>query len=274
MKGYMIFFQQVWRHKAQARLEEVDVTEETKPFEEYTGKWQAVQSWFRGTQSYGKSESEMLLERTSEAIRKITQVVQRMGERNQNFRSRREDYLYLSKWFSDLEEIEEAHLLFAAVFGVSHTRHYFIDENPTDDLYTDIWEFEPALHITRPMIRRYNEKTKAGAVIDRSDKRQEARDAFLKQKRLEQEWIEKYTDDQLIELDKIGKIEPKVRQIFLSWIGKAMGQKNQIIQSDFGVRVKVNVKKGRITLRSKDGNLNMPNVSFELLGAEGEKTSD
>lgn len=265
------FFDQVWKHKAQSRLEEVDVTQETKPFEDYTGKWQAIQSWFRGSSEYGKSESEMLLDRTSEAIRKITQVVQRMGERHQNFRSRREEYLHLSNWFSGIEEIEEAHKLFATAFGVPHTRHYLIDQNPTDDIYTEIWDFEPMIHVTKPMIRQYSEKTKAHAVIDRSEKRREAKEYFLEQKQLEEKWVEKYMNNQLIELDKIESVEPKVRQIFLSWIGKAMGQKDQIIQSDFGVRVKVNWKKNRVILRSKDGDLDMPNVSFELLEEGGNE---
>lgn len=265
-----VFFDQVWKHKAQSRLEEVEVTEETKPFEDYTGKWEAIQSWFRGTSGYGKSESEMLLERTSEAIRKITQVVQRMGERHQNFRSRREEYLYLGKWFSELEEIDEAHKLFATAFGVSHTRHYLIDQNPTDDIYTSIWDFEPMIHVTKPMIRQYSEKTKAQAVINRTEKRREARAEFLEQKRLEEKWLEKYMNNQLIELDQIEQVEPKVRQIFLSWMGKASGQNDSIIQSDFGARVKVNWKNDRIILHAEDGDLEMPNVSFELLEERGE----
>lgn len=265
------FFEQVWSHKEKSRIEEIDSDEEEKALDDYHGKWQAVQSWFRGTSGYGISEYEMLLERTSEAIRKITQVVQRMGERHQNFKSRREDYLHLSKWFSELEEdMEEAHKLFAVAFGVSNSRHYLIDQNPTDDIFTDTWSFEPMIHVTKPMIRQYREKTKPMAVIDRTEKREEAREEFFEQKRLEEEWIRKYIKDQVIDLDKIGTVEPKIRQIFLSWVGKAMGQENKIIQSDFGVRIKVVIKDGRIILRSKDGDLEMPNISFVLLEEKGE----
>lgn len=265
------FFEQVWRHKSQARFEEVDVTEASKPFEEYSGKWEAIQSWFIGNQSFGVSESEMLLERTTEAIRKITQVVQRMGERHQNFRSRREDYIYLSNWFNECEDVDQAHELFAAAFGVSHTRHYYMTQYPSDDIYTDTWDLSPVIHQTKPMIRAYREKTSPGAVIDRSEKRQEARQQFLEVKKQEREWIDHYIKNQRIDLETIEKIEPSVRQIFLSWIGKAMGQEEQTIQTDFGMRIKVIRHPDRIVLHSDDGDLDMPNVSFEIVKDEGGK---
>lgn len=268
------YFEQVWRHKTQARLEEVDVSHEAKPFEEYTGRWQAIQSWFRGTQTYGMSESEMLLERTTEAIRKMTQVVQRMGERNQNLRSRGEEYLHLAGWFSDIEETDDAHKLFSVAFGVSNTRHYYIDQNPTDDIYTDTWHIEPMIHITKPMIRTYREKTAANSVADRSEQRMEARAAFLEEKRIEREWIQKYMHGRMIELEKLETVESKVRQIFLNWIGKAMGQKDRTVQTDMGIRIKVHLLDGRITLHSDDGRLDMPNVSFELIGEDGEGIND
>lgn len=264
------FFEQVWRHKSQARFEDVDVTEETKPFDEYSGKWEAIQSWFRGNHSFGASESDMLLERTTEAIRKITQVVQRMGERNQNFRSRREDYIHLSKWFNDIEDIDDAHILFAAAFGVSHTRHYYMTQYPSDDIYTDTWDLNPVIHETKPMIRAYREKSSPGAVIDRSEKRQDTRNKYLEEKRQERQWIDKYINDHRIDLDKIEKIEPNVRQIFLSWLGKAMGKDDQTIQTDIGMRVKVIRHTNRIILHSDDGDLEMPNVSFIIMKDKGE----
>ncbi|GAB2492820.1 hypothetical protein GCM10008929_16500 [Alkalibacterium psychrotolerans] len=263
------FFEQVWRHKTQARLEEVDVSHEAKPFEEYTGRWLAVQSWFRGTQSYGKSESEMLLERTTDAIRKITQVVQRMGERNQNLRSRREEYLHLASWFSELDDIEEAHKLYAVAFGFDHTRHYFIDQNPSDNLYTDTWELDPMIHTTKPMIRTYREKTRANVVVDRSKERLQSKELFLKEKQLEQKWIEQYIKGQKIELETISSVQPAVRQIFLNWIGKAMGHKDRTVQTDLGLKIRLHFKEGRISLNAEDGSIDMPNVWFEIIGNEG-----
>lgn len=265
------FFEQVWRHKAQARLEEVDVTNERKPFEEYNGRWHAIQQWFRGTQSFGKSESEMLLDRTSEAIRKITQVVQRMGERHQNFRSRREEYVHLANWFNQIEHIEEAHKLYAVAFGVEHTRHYYLQNNRSEDIYEEEWSSSPQVYTTKPSVRYYREKSKAGAVVNHTQERKAARKEYLKEKAIERKAIEKYIENQSIELKKVDKVESSVRHIFLSWIGKAMGKKDHIIQTDLGVRVEVLIKNDRIILRADDGDLEMPNVTFKILEEKGEK---
>lgn len=264
------FFQQVDRHKSQARLQEWTGTLDD-PYEEYTGKWDSLHSWFRGT-SHGGSEAEMLLERTTEAIRRITRVVQRMGERNQNFRSRKEDYLHLAKWFDSLNDSKEAHKLFATAFGISHTRHYHIDHQPTDNIYTDVWEEQAMVHTTKPMIRHYREKTRAGTVVDRSKEREKARQQYVSEKQKEREWLEKYMNKKEINLESIGKVEPVVRKIFLSWIGKAMGQSEQTIQTELGIKIKVHHKEGRIVLHADDGDLEMPNISFELI-EEGEIVS-
>lgn len=263
------FFRQVRTHKSKALLEETPDFNESEAILEYIERWRTLQKWFRNSQSFSKSESEILLDRTTEAIRKITQVVQRMGERNQNFRSRREEYAYLAEWFSSLETIDDAHKLYSAAFGMDHTRHFFIDQNPTDNIYTATWECEPMTFETKPMLRTYRQRSKPGAVIDRSEKRKIARELYLKEKQLEREGIERHMRDRLIELDKVEIIEPIVRQIFLSWIGKAMGQEDQIIQTEFGMRVKVIMKEDRIVLRSVDGDLDMPNVTFELLEDKG-----
>lgn len=263
------FFEQVWSHKSQARLEEIDVSDESRPFEEYTGRWQAIQQWFRGSQAYGKSESDMLLDRTSEAIRKITQVVQRMGERHQNFQSRREEYLYLAQWFDQLEDVEEAHQLYASAFGVDHTRHYQLGTPITEDIYEEEWLLPPEKHITKPTVTYYREKTSAKAVVNRSKERKEAQEMYLREKQKQQEAIEKYMSNDVIKLGNLGIVDADIRNIFLSWIGQAMGQGNQTIQTDLGIRVKVTMNKERIVLRGTDGDLDMPNVTFERVDEKG-----
>src|SRR5699024_11594350 len=125
--------------------------------------------------------------------------------------------------------VQTCALPISVAFGVAHTRHYLIDQNPTDDIYTEIWDFEPKIHVTKPMIRQYSEKTKAHAVIDRTEKRRKAKAEFLKQKQLEEKWLEKYMDNQRIELDKIKRVEPKFRQILLSCIVNSISHKTQNI---------------------------------------------
>ncbi|MFO7176664.1 DUF2397 family protein, partial [Enterococcus faecium] len=75
------FFQQVVRHQHQAfRFEEDDMD----PMIDLVEKWRNLRAWFLGT-THGESEFERLQERTNEAIRRITRIVQRMSERHQQF---------------------------------------------------------------------------------------------------------------------------------------------------------------------------------------------
>ncbi len=147
------FMKQVIIHQQKVpRFEDIALDEQDL-LEAETDKWKSLSIWFLGNE-HGDSELEMLEIRTNEQIRRITRVVQRLGERHHHFRSRKKDYLYLAKWFDGMAEVNEAHELSAIVFGVTHTRHLFSDHVPTEDIYTSVWEEQPMEHETKPRIRQ------------------------------------------------------------------------------------------------------------------------
>ncbi|MCR4426635.1 MAG: DUF2397 domain-containing protein, partial [Firmicutes bacterium] len=98
------------------------------------GQWHGLKDWFLGVGGR-ESDPSYLQNETNETIRRITRFAQRLGERNQNIRSRYSDYLYLADWFSRLESIEEAHRLSACVFGVPNTRHFVADSPASEDIH-------------------------------------------------------------------------------------------------------------------------------------------
>nr|WP_262421859.1 TIGR02677 family protein [Bacillus aquiflavi] len=262
------FFRQVIRHQQQTfRFSDkiAEATKEEVSCKELAEKWKSIVSWFLGNE-HGESEFEMLEARTSEAIRRITRVVQRLGERHQYFRSRKKDYMHLAKWFAGMENIEGAHELSSVVFGVFHTRHFLGDHVPTEDIYMDVWEEAPMIHETKPRIRGYREKTKAGSVQSNKQKKEEMRRKHLKEQKKEKDLIEKYIDEGVIHLDKLSNVESSVRKIFLLWIGKAMGRQDHIIKTEFGRDVQVEIDpKQKILLHSVDGVLEMPKVVLRFL---------
>lgn len=258
------FFQQVLEHQEQTfRFENDDFSED--PFEEHDEKWQSLKAWFLGNE-HGESQYEMLQTRTNEAIRRITRVVQRLGERHQNFRSRKKDYLHLARWFDSIDHFEEAHKLSSIVFGVFHTRHLFSDHIPTDDIYTDVWEEEPAELETKPRIRQYKEKTKAGAVQSNQRKKEEMKKRHLEQKQQERKLIEQYIHGNEIRVKDLPVVEAHVRKLLLTWIGKAMGRKDRTIKTEFGKKVRVDFAgQERIVLHAEDGKLEMPDATFQIV---------
>lgn len=228
-------------------------------------KWNSLYIWFLGNE-HGESELDMLQIRTNEQIRRITRVVQRLGERHHYFRSRKKDYLHLAKWFDSFADVKEAHKLSAVVFGVFHTRHLFSDHVPTDDIYTSIWEEKPMEYETNPRIRNYREKTRPGAIISQQKQKEEAKREHLQNKQIEQQTLEKYMQGNEIHLDQLPVVEPYVRKMLLSWIGKAMMRKDRTFQTEHGRVVKVIMSSDeRITLRAADGDMEMPKVTFKFV---------
>src|SRR5690625_1761882 len=136
------FLKQVITHQQHVpRFEDIQLDEE-ELIQTELDKWQSLSIWFLGNE-LRESELDMLQIRTNEQIRRITRVVQRLGERHHYFRSRKKDYLHLAKWFDSLSNVSEAHELSSVVFGVFHTNHLFSDHVPTDDIYTSIWDEKP-----------------------------------------------------------------------------------------------------------------------------------
>src|SRR5690625_2659818 len=131
--------EKVIAHQQQVpRFEDISL-DEKELIEVELDKWRSLSIWFLGNE-HGESELEMLQMRTNEQIRRITRIVQRLGERHHYFRSRKKDYLHLAHWFDSLTDINDAHKLSSVVFGVFHTKHLFSSHVPTDNIYTSIWE--------------------------------------------------------------------------------------------------------------------------------------
>lgn len=203
------FFHQVIEHEKRIFRFEEQSTEQSE--NDLSDTWKNIRAWFLGNE-HGESEYNMLQERTSESIRRITRVVQRLGERHQHFRSRRKDYLHLAKWFDRLDDLDEAHQLSSVVFGVFHTRHFYIDDQATDDIYASVWDEPPMEHITKPAVRHYRERTKAGAVTSNKDKKEAMMQKHLEQRQHEQQLIEKYIHSNQIIVKDLPMVETHVRK--------------------------------------------------------------
>ncbi|MFD1037076.1 TIGR02677 family protein [Virgibacillus byunsanensis] len=256
---------QVITHQQQVpRFEDVGL-DEKELISDQEEKWRSLSTWFLGNE-HSESELDMLQMRTNEQIRRITRVVQRLGERHHYFRSRKKDYLHTAKWFDSLSDINEAHELSAVVFGVFHTRHLFSDHVPTDDIYTDVWDEKPITYETKPRIRNFREKTRPGAIVSQQEKKEEARQTHLLQKQMEQKTLEKYMSGNEIRLDQLPVVEAYVRKMLLGWIGKAMSRKDHTFKTEHGRTVKVHMSKEKqIQLHAEDGIMEMPDVTFEFL---------
>ena len=256
------FFQKLIAHRmAIPRLEDVSssASEWITEYEEY---WFSLRQWFLGSVTQ-QSELDILQWQTNEMIRRMTRYVQRIGERQQHFRSRKKDYLQLSNWFINCEDMEEAHKLSAVVFGSMTIQHLQLEGATTENLHVDTWDEEPTELTIKPRTVRYREKTKPGSFNSNEKKKREQREHYLKERELEKGLIEKYMNRGKITLSTLSTVEPFVRKVLLGWIGKSMANKDRVVKTDYGLNVKVQLdSKKIITLNAEDGNLRMPDAIF------------
>src|SRR5699024_8299453 len=246
------------------RFEDVGL-DEAGLVDEQLEKWSTVKTWFLGD-AFRESELDNLQERTNEQIRRITRVVQRLGERHHYFRSRKKEYLNLAQRFSELDTLSEAHRLSAAIFGVFHTKHLFSDQIPSDDGYSTVWNEQPVTYPTKPRIRNYREKTRPGAVVNQQKRKEQVKQAYLKEKETEEKALKKYMQEDVIRLSEINQIEPHIRKMLLAWVGKAMMKKNRTIKTEDGRNVKVLISTDkRVVLHAPDGEMDMLEIVFHFL---------
>jgi uncharacterized protein (TIGR02677 family) len=133
------FFRKLIEHrKSIPRLEDVTLSESEWRIE-YEEYWESLRQWFLGSGGQ-QSELERLQWQTNEMIRRMTRYVQRIGERQQNFRSRKNDYLRLAEWFANSESIEEANKISSVAFGSMGIQHLHTEEGTTDNLHSDTWD--------------------------------------------------------------------------------------------------------------------------------------
>jgi uncharacterized protein (TIGR02677 family) len=265
------YFQKLIKHRQSIpRLEDTasSVEEWLLEYEEY---WQSLRQWFLGSGTV-QSELDVLQWQTNEMIRRMTRYVQRIGERQHHFRSRKKDYLHLAKWFGECGELEESHKLSSVVFGAMTIQHIQLEEGTTENLHVDPWDEHPEVLTIKPRTVRYREKTKPGSMRSNEQKKKEQRQQYLHERQQEKKLIEQYMKQGIIQLSVLPHVEPFIRKILLSWIGKAVAAKHRVVKTDYGLHVKVTLHPNHIiTLQAEDGNLTMPDAIFEFK-EQGDRT--
>ncbi|MEH7117150.1 TIGR02677 family protein [Neobacillus vireti] len=259
-----LFFKNLIEHrKAIPRLEDVSSSTEEwrREYEEY---WASLRQWFLGS-SNGQSELEILQSQTNEMIRRMTRYVQRIGERQQHFRSRKNDYLHLARWFAGCTSLDEAHKFSSVVFGAMTIQHLQIGEDTTDNLHSDTWDEKPVMLTIKPRTNRYRERTKPGSMTSNEEKKKRQRQEYLEERQKERALIDQYMTEGMIQLSQLTKVEPFIRKVLLGWIGKSMASKDGKVKTDYGLSVKVTIdRENYILLESDDGRLKMPDALFEF----------
>ncbi len=258
------------------RIDKLDVeVSEVEQRERNLGKWESLKRWFIGDENR-PSEVINIEEKTNEIIRKITRIANQIAESRGNTNIRKAEYKKLTEMFCNTKTLEEAHKLSSLVFGVMNTRHLkgnFVRD--TDSINSKISDEKATEIIVKPRIREYREKRERVAIIDKSLKKKEQLELYLKKKEKERETLEKYIVDGKIEIENLpDNVEVEVRKSLLKWISRAIqnkqtknGEDKYATKTEDGRSVIVRFPKDNklCELKCEDGVLEMPafTLNFE-----------
>ncbi len=237
--------------------------------DQYLSQWLSLKEWFLGSNN-DISQLTILQQSTEKAISQITRTAQQLSEKYGNSRNQYRDYLKLSEWFNDMEDMAEAHKLFAYTFGVLHTRHLFAGVKATEDIEAHIWELPPTVINLQPRIRN-SQKTIRTNMKSKTKDKMEIMQEYIQRKEEERQIIETLVNGNSITLSDLIEVEPIVRKSILNWIGRSMGSGKYhnnvwIGKTEYGQKFKLYRKNDKtIIIDSEDGRLKMPNFEIEFM---------
>lgn len=224
------------------------------------GRWKSLEEWFSGTEGK-ESEAAKVFDTTNEIIRKITRYAARISEMSNSGANRREEYHKVALMFSKCKDIYEAHRLAASVFGIEKPLHLKgIPGRQTESINSGVFEEEPHVVTVTPRVRTYKEKAKRSGIIDRSKEKEEMRLATIKRLEEERRLLKSYIRENRLEFAALPEIEPYVRDVFLTWLSKALENKSLQGKTEDGQVYHVEQPEAEESciLKSLDGNLTMP----------------
>ena len=229
------------------------------------GRFNSIKDWFV---SDGSKESEVVkvFDTTNEIIRKITGYAARISESGGSSANRREEYKKLAEIFYECEDINEAHRFAGLVFGTETVLHLKgIGERQTESINSGVYEEKASVKTVIPRVRTYREKAKRSGIKDNYKEKEELRLATIEKLAAERELLTSYIKDGKLVFKDLPEITPFVRDVFLTWISKALENKDGRGKTEEGKRFRLiyPVKDEMCEIKSEDGVLYMP--SYEII---------
>lgn len=243
--------------------------------EQVLGELAALKNWFVATGDR-PSEYENLMLQTDQMITKITGLIYYFGQEIHQYQSRRKDYIHLAKWFNQASNLDEAHEMYGAIFGLEHSRHYFVSESSdATSNRENSWDLAPGKLFLNNRGRGARQERKARSFVLDTAEQQRIIENHKKNLEKQNEQIERYFKDGLLDFASIDSLDSHARKVFLKWISTAIAifaststtTGDTITQTistelDFIVEITIN-RTERIIVACEDGNLEMPKITMK-----------
>lgn len=229
-------------------------------YDKVKGRFASLEEWFAGAQER-ESEAAKVFDSTNEIIRKITRYAARISEMSNSGSNRREEYYKIAVMFSKCRSQNEAHRLAATVFGMEKPLHLKgIAGRQTESINSGVFDEEPHMVTVMPRVRTYKEKAQRTGIADHSKEKEELRLAAIRRMEEERKLLKSYIKDNRLAFAGLPQIAPEVRDVFLTWLSKALENRNRRGKTEDGqiYYIENADTKEICLLKSPDGTLEMP----------------
>ena len=166
--------------------------------------------------------------------------------------------------------------MYAGIFGIDHTRHFFVSEasNATSNR-SESWALEPGTLLLGPRGQGVRVKNEAKSIKIDHERQLVKIQEYQEKLADEQQKINQYFENGLLDFSKVSLLDRTSRQVFLKWISKAMAMKlpSQVkektiiehkIVTELAFEVTISIDMSiRIQVVCEDGMLEMPQVIME-----------
>lgn len=253
----------------------LDGMTEAEVGEQVAGEFEALHNWFIASGSH-PSEYDNLMEQTNEMIAKITNLIYYFGQEIQQYQSRKKDYLQLAKWFAQAEDLAQAQKIYAGIFGLEHSRHFYVSEGTTATNTKEVsWDLEPSKLLLNKRGRGLVMERKASSFKMNLAEQLKQQEKFRRKITQQRKKINSYFKKGILDFAQVRKLDAESRQVFLKWISSAIASQaperqkrgdtlSQLIPTELDFTVKVKIDRSRqIVVDCTDGKLTMPHVIME-----------
>lgn len=247
--------------------------------EQFQGEVRTIKTWFLGRENR-PSEYENLMQQTDQMITKITGLIYFYGQEVQQYQSRRKDYLQIAKWFQQAEDLAEAQKRYAAIFGLSQTRHFYVPEaSEATSTKQDSWELPASTLFLNNRGRGARLERKAKSFTIDYEQQKAQLQAYQEKQEAYKQKIESYFIDNVIDFSTINHLDAQSRKIFFKWMSSAIAtyasvnQKvqttvTQKIATELNYDIQVTIERNqRVVVPCEDGDLEMPKVKIEKVSS-------
>ncbi len=233
-------------------------------YENCVGRWNSIFNWFVG----GERESEVnrMSDITNDIIRRITRYAQQIGEMHNLGANRKEEYRHLAHIFSMCESINEAHILSAMVFGVDSPLHLKnLRTRDTDSIDSGVYQENVTYYDLEPRTRIARVKSTRKPAVDYNLEIQTQKMEQLNKIARDRKLLESYIVDNTIDFAHLPKISAYARKILLTWLSRALANKDLRARCEWGRYYHVNKENKNICkLECEDGDFYMPSFKIQF----------